>query len=149
MHLIQIPPDAGTDGRSPLETLWPIVAPLLERAVQYSDGTTTLEEQRIALVAKRHQLWVVATNGKEIIAAAVSTLQKFPSGLCLATIHLLGGTDGSLKDLLELRAEFESWAKAESCNRVRFFVRKGWARHLPDYKLAGYIMSKDLDVAEH
>jgi hypothetical protein len=144
VHLIQIPPDAGPDGRSPLQTLWPAIAPLLERAVEYSDGMTTLEEQRIAIAEKRHQLWVVATNGKQIIAAAVSTLQKFPSGLVLATITLLGGDNGSIKDLIELRAEFESWAKVEGCNRVRFFARKGWARYLPDYKLAAYVMSKEL-----
>jgi hypothetical protein len=142
VHLILIPTAPDKDGVVPLDRIWPMVVPLVQKAVDHSEGMTTLEEQYIALKAGQRQLWAVATNGSQIIAAAITTLQQFQTGLRVATIHLIGG-DG-LKDLLELRAEFESWAKTEGCNRVRFYARKGWARHLPDYKIAAYVMSKDL-----
>lgn len=144
MHLVQIPPDAVVNGESPLQTMWPMIAPLVQKAVAYSKGKTTIEETAADLAAKHKQLWVVIDEEKKLVCAAVSTLQKFPSGLVLATINLLGAEVGHLKDILELRAEFESWAKTEGCNRVEIFTRKGWAPKLPDYELVANVMSKDI-----
>jgi len=144
MHLVQVPPDAVINGESPLQTMWPLVAPLVQKAVDYSDGKTTLEETGDDLMAKRKQLWVVVNEERAIVAAAVTSLQKFRSGLFLATIILLGGEGGNLKEILELRSEFEAWAKTEGCNRVDIMTRKGWAPKLPDYKLVAYVMSKEI-----
>lgn len=144
MHLVQIPPDAVINGESPLQTMWPMIEPLLQKAVDHSDGKTTLKETAADLMAKRKQLWVVVNEEKRIVSAAVSMLQKFESGLTLATIVLLGGESGNLNDILELRSDFESWAKTEGCNRVDMFSRKGWPKKLPDYRLVAYVMSKDL-----
>lgn len=144
MHLIQIPPDAVINGESPMQAMWPMIEPLLQKAVEFSDGKTTLRETAADLMAKRKQLWVVVNEDKKIVSAAVSMLQKFESGLVLATIVLLGGESGNLSDILELRSEFEVWAKTEGCSRVDMFSRKGWPKKLPDYKLVAYVMSKDL-----
>lgn len=144
MHLVQIPPDAVINGESPLKTMWPLIAPLLQRAVDHSHEMTTVEETWNDLLAKRHQLWAAIGEDKQIKAAAVTMLQHYKTGLVQMTIAMLGGEDGSLRDLLDMRAELESWAKTEGCNRVRFFARKGWAKYLPDYKLASYVMSKDI-----
>lgn len=143
MHLIQIPPDS-TDGQSPLQVMWPMLAPLLQKAVDYSDGATTLEETAQDLVAKRKQLWVVVTDDKAVKAALVSNLQRFSTGIVQASILLLGGEQGHLKDIMKLLPEFEAWAKTEGCNRVRFLLRKGWAKHLPEYDLAAYVMVKSI-----
>lgn len=144
MHLVNIPSDAVINGESPLQTMWPMIVPYVQKAVDYSEGKTTLKETVADLVAKRKQLWVVIDNDKKIISAAVSMLQKFESGLVLATINLLGGENGSLSEILELRPEFEKWAKTEGCNRVDILARKGWAPKLPDYKLVAYVMSKQI-----
>lgn len=124
--------------------MWPVVVPFLQRAVDYSDGTTTLKETVADIAAKRKQLWVIIDDEKQPKAAAVSMLQKFESGLVLATIILLGGESGNLSDILELRSEFEAWAKIEGCNRVKIYLRKGWVRKLPEYKLTAFVMTKDL-----
>lgn len=137
MHLVQIPPDA-------LEPMWPLVVPYLQRAVDYSEGTTTLKETVSDIAAKRKQLWVIIDEEKQPKAAAVSMLQKFESGLILATIVLLGGESGHLFDILELRSEFETWARTEGCNRVKIYLRKGWVKKLPEYKLSAFVMSKDI-----
>lgn len=144
MHLVQIPPDAVVNGESPLETMWPLIEPLLQKAVDHSDGKTTLKETAADLRAKRKQLWVVVNEDKKIISAAVSMLQSFESGLVLATIVLLGGESGNLSDILDLRSEFEVWAKTEGCSRVDMFSRKGWPKKLPDYRLVAYVMSKNI-----
>lgn len=144
MHLIQIPPDAVINGESPLQTMWPMIAPLLERAIDHSDDTETLAETYAALIAKQKQLWVVVGDDKKVTGAAVTMLQTFKTGLVMASITLLGGESGNLKDILGFRGELETWAKTEGCNRVRFYARKGWAKYLPDYRLAKYVLSKNI-----
>lgn len=124
--------------------MWPLVVPFLQRAVDYSDGVTTLKETVADISAARKQLWIIIDEEKQPKAAAVSMLQKFESGLVLATIVLLGGESGHLFEILELRSEFETWAKSEGCTRVKIYLRKGWAPKLPEYKLVAYVMSKEL-----
>lgn len=144
MHLVQVPPDAVINGESPLKAMWPLVAPLIQKAVDYSEGVTTLDETASELVAKQKQLWVVVADDKTIKAALVTSLQRFVTGIMQANVILLGGEKGHLKDIIELLPQFESWAKTEGCGRVRFILRKGWAKHLPDYELVAYVMSKNL-----
>lgn len=144
MHLILIPAQADANGVSPLDQIWPMAEPFVQKAVEYSDGMTTLAEQYAEMKSGNRQLWAVATNGNQIIAAAVTMLEKFSTGLATASIVLLGGENGSIKDLIDLRVEFELWAKAQGCNRVRFYARKGWAKYLPDYKLVSFVMSKEI-----
>src|SRR4051812_43898505 len=93
MHLIQIPATADQAGVSPLKKLWPVVAPLLEKAVELSGGVTTLAEEYQALIDLRKQLWVIVTEDggtKTISAAGITSLQKF-SGSQIANIEMLGG----------------------------------------------------------
>jgi hypothetical protein len=146
MHLIQIPATPDADGNSPLWRLWGEIAPLLEKAVAASGGITTLETELDELLSLRKQCWVVVTDngGKQVISAAgVTSLQQHPGGLSVANIEMLGGEN--MKTWFSLKGEFEKWAKAEGCNEVRMFARKGWARELPDYKIRAYVMSKAIE----
>lgn len=144
MHLVQVPPDAVINGESPLKAMWPLIEPLLQKAIAHSDGIETIEGTVRDLMAKNRQLWVVIGEDKSITAVGVTKLQKYDSGIKEAAITLLAGDDGKLNDLLDLRSELESWAKIEGCNRFRVYGRKGWAKRMPDYKLASYVLSKDL-----
>jgi hypothetical protein len=144
MHLIQIPATADQSGVSPLEKLWPVVAPLLEKAVELSGGVTTLAEEYQALIGLRKQLWVIVVEDgatKTISAAGITSLQKF-SGSQVANIEMLGGDN--MKAWFSLKEKFEEWAKDEGCTEVRLYARKAWAKHLSDYKLTAYVMSKTL-----
>jgi len=138
MHLVQIPPEA-------VAKLWPLAAPMLVRAIAYTHGGTSLEAELNALTAARKQLWmVVGEEGASLkpVAAGISSLQKNEDGSKTANIELFGGED--MKAWLKLRREFESWALSEGCRDVRLWARKGWARHLPDFKLTHYILRKEI-----
>lgn len=137
MKLAQVPPDL-------IEPMWPMIGSHLEKAIAFSGGADTVEATVGDIMAKRKQLWVAGEEGAPITAVAVTKLQQYPSGLKEASILHIGGDDGSLKDLLDLRAELEAWAKVEGCTRVRIYGRLGWARRLPDYKLKIYVLSKDI-----
>lgn len=145
MHLIQIPATADQSGVSPLKKLWPVIAPLLEKAIELSGGVTTLAETFQALIDLQKQLWVIVVEDgptKTISAAGITSLQKFHSGLQIANIEMLGGEN--MKAWFSLKDTFEEWAKTEGCTEVRLYARKAWAKQLPDYKLAAYVMSKRL-----
>ena len=139
MHLVQIPPDALSKAE-----MWALICPILERGVERSHNTETVEGNLRAIMAKQKQLWVAISDEKKIIAAAVTMLHQYQTGLKEAVILVLGGEDGTLSEILDLRGELEGWAKVEGCGRVRILARKAWVRHLPDYKLAAYVMSKEL-----
>lgn len=143
MHLIPVPADEDASGASPVKVLWPMVAPLIEKAIEYSDGMVTLPEVVADLLAKRAQCWVVVSDDKKLTAAAISCIRQYESGLKQASIRLIGGEN--LKAWFGLKTKFEEWAKSEGCSEVLFHVRKGWIRELPDYQLTQYVMRKKLD----
>lgn len=142
MHLIQIPCGQDDNGVSPVDNLWPVIGPLLEKAVEHSNGYTTIDYELGELKALRKQLWAIVTEDRGISAAGVTSLLKTSTGLLIANIELLGGDN--MKAWFALKDQFETWATNEGCNEVRMFARKGWARELPDYKIRSYVMSKAL-----
>lgn len=137
MKLAQVPPDL-------IEPLWPMIGPLLQKAVEFSDGTVSFEGAVKDIMLKRQQLWVAGEDGEPIAAVAVTKLQQLESGVRRASITLLGGEDESLGGLLDLRKELEEWAKVEGCNQFRVYGRRGWARKLPDYDLKICVLTKEL-----
>lgn len=145
MHLIQVPATANTDGVSPLQKLWPVASKHLEKAIDLSGGVTSLDAEYQELAALRKQLWVIVIEDgaeKRIAAAGITSLKKHSGGLQAAYIELLGGEN--MKAWFELKEQFEKWAKDEGCTEVRLHARKGWAKHLPEYRLVAYEMSRTL-----
>ena len=138
MHLVQIPPEA-------VPKLWPLAAPMLARAIAYTGGATSLDKELAALCARQKQLWMVVegTEAKNRgVAAGITSLQENEDGGKTANIELLSGEN--MKAWFSLKDQFEDWARVEGCSDVRLWARKGWARHLPDFKLTHYIMRKTL-----
>jgi hypothetical protein len=145
VHLIQIPCAPNDAGVSPLATLWPIVSPLLAPSIERGDGATTLDYEYQQLAELRKQLWVIVNDDgpeKKIVAAGVSSLNENPGGMFVANMEMIGGAD--MKTWFDLKGQFEDWAKTEGCNEIRLYAAKGWAKHLPDYKITAYVMSKKI-----
>jgi len=139
MHLVQIPPEA-------IEKLWPLAAKLLDKAISLSNGYTTLAREHEAVAAQQKQLWfVVNPEGRvrnEAVAAGITCIQQNADGSKTANIEYFGG--GDMKSWFALKGVFESWARDEGCRDIRMWARKGWARHLPDFKITHYIMRREL-----
>lgn len=136
MHLIQIPPDVT-------DKVWPMVATMLERAAEHSEGKVSLPHEREYIKAQKKQLWVVHDEEqKKTVAAGVTAIKRYDTGRTGCVIELFGGEN--MKAWFDLKDIFEKWAKDEGCTDITFFARKGWAKHLPDYQLASYVMRKAL-----
>ena len=85
-------------------------------------------------------LWVAA-DARAIWAAAVTEIHSV-SGERFCTIVACGGRERAR--WLPLKAELETFAKAEGCAAIRIHGRRGWARELPDYRLTRILLEKEL-----
>lgn len=139
MHLVQIPPEVAPK-------VWPLAAPMLAKAIEYTNGATSADSVLKGIIEKTKQLWMVVIEDAEIknkaVAAGITSLQINDDGSKTANIELFGGEN--MKAWFALKGDFEAWARDEGCSDVRLWARKGWAKHLPDYDLTHYIMRKDL-----
>jgi hypothetical protein len=119
--------------------VWPLVAPLIERAIVTTGLSAFATIERDILVGAS-VLWV-AWNGAIIEAAAATSLQQTDAGkVCVITACAGAG----MSRWLPLIRGIETYAKAEGCCCVRIFGRKGWARVLDGYQQTYAIIDKRL-----
>ena len=140
MNLIQIP-------TASVGATWPALLPHLSKAFKYEGGNIVEASKKKRIQDEMAQLWAVvddeAKPKPKVMGALITRLDKQESGELFAIVEILGGED--LKEWVHLRSQIEAWAKAEGCTCVQLWARKGWARHLQDYKIVQYVMRKDLN----
>lgn len=133
MKLMCCPPDMVGD-------LWPHVRAMVSRAPVKTDMGSAAELDTDVL-SGRALLWIVHSDSRGIEVAAVTRLDLTErSKVC--TILACGGEGRSR--WLHLLADIEAYAKAEGCDGVRLYGRRGWKRALPDYREIGIVMERKL-----
>lgn len=129
----------AVSGRDELIAVWPVVAPILIRAIRIY-GEYTLEEVFEDLIARKKQLWV---GGKTSITAVLITeIFNQDNGQRFCHVSLCAG-DGAIDCIPHLET-VEKWAKESGCNRIEIAGRRGWAKLLKDYKVKKITLKKDL-----
>ncbi len=119
--------------------VWPLVAPLIERAI-VTTGLSAFATIERDILLGTSLLWI-AWNGVVIEAAAATSLQQTDAGkVCVITA--CAGT--GMSRWLPLIRGIEAYAQAEGCRCVRIFGRKGWARVLEGYEQTYAIIDKRL-----
>ena len=113
------------------------------RARQGGDGegaTLNYAEVEQAVRSGAALLWL-AWEGESIKAAAVTEICA-ANGEKFCTIVACGGHDrGQWLHLLE---GLESHAKAEGCDTMRVYGRRGWGKLLKDYRVTRVLLEKTL-----
>lgn len=122
-----------------VERVWPLVAPLIRAAMRKGRVSDFADVER-AVLDGMQLLWVAADRSA-IWAAAVTELAHV-SGEKVCTIVACGGRER--KRWLPLKAELESFARAEGCTAMRIHGRRGWAREFPDYRLTSITLEKEI-----
>lgn len=138
MKLLQIPP-AITD------KVWSAVEPYLAKAVKHSNGTHSVNGAKSRVKSNAAQLWVIVEDEKphRIVAAGITSIREYDDTNKRALmIELLGGE--RMSDWFELKNNIETWAAENGCTIAFCWARKGWAKHLPDFHLTHYVMTKEL-----
>ncbi len=131
MHCICVDP-------AHVSKILPMVAQMLREAME--NGSGDFADIEGPVLAGDRLLWL-ALDEERIWAAAVTGLHvehehKF------AVIWACGGHEKHR--WLALKDELEKFAKAEGCECIRVYGRRGWARELPDYRLIQITLEKRL-----
>jgi len=121
-----------------VERVWPLVSHLIRAAMRKGRISEFADVER-AVLDGLQLLWVAA-DARAIWAAAVTQL-TYANGEKLCTIVACGGRERAR--WLPLKAELESFAKAEGCAAIRIHGRRGWAREFPDYRLTRILLEKE------
>lgn len=118
--------------------LWDTVEPLLQKAVDRSDGLLTIDGVKDAILSGRWQLWIV-WDGETICAAGATEVNNYT---CF--VWAFGGEN--MSDWFPLHQELEAWAKLIGCKSIHFFGRLGWERVMrPEgYERRMVVMRKEL-----
>lgn len=120
--------------------LWPHVRAMVGKAPAKTN-MGSLTELDTDVLSGQALLWIVHSDDHGIEAATVTRLdQTEHSKVC--TILACGGEKRSR--WLHLLAGIEDYARAESCDGVRLYGRRGWKRVLPDYREIGIVMERKL-----
>lgn len=118
--------------------VWPHVVVLLKVAV-FRTELGRFEEIEDDVLTGRGLLWLAWSGQIEAAATTVLT-ETNASKVCVLTA--CGGTD--MRRWLALLEKIEAYAKAEGCNRVRIFGRKGWQRMLNQYHVTNVVLERKL-----
>jgi hypothetical protein len=114
--------------------LWPIAKQFLAKSVELAHGAFDLDDIHTLLVNKDAQLWAV--HDGEIKAVAVTQIMIYPKQKRLK-LFLLGGNDMA-KWEKSISDTFDNFAKANGCDGVELYGRKGWLRNLKQFGYNDY-----------
>jgi hypothetical protein len=123
-----------------VSNIWPVAAPLIERALKHGGGRYAAEDYRRGIAARDMQLWLVR-EGDCIVGLAITELLDYPRRRCCRYLLLAGeGFDR----WQHLQGEIEDWARANGCATMEMCGRRGWERKLRGWRATHVELSKEL-----
>lgn len=112
-----------------IDWIWPRVAPILERAINVSDGKYTLDQVHDYLNTRDMQLWVVEKTGR-MLCVCVTQIINFPNKKVLLILFCAGE---GMFEWVRLIKPILAWGKNEGCASAEIYGRPGWEKVLPDF----------------
>jgi hypothetical protein len=101
-----------------IDDIWEEVAPLIENAMEYSDGKMAVEDVYMAIKSNEYQLWLVPGG------AWVTRIVSYPQSTRLEGI----AAGGEWQDWLTHGQQVIDWARLNGCDAVELIGRPGWGR---------------------
>ena len=115
--------------------VWPRVEHFVRAAVEATD-LAAFADIAYAVLAGRSLLWL-ALDGRELFAVATTELQRTEHSLVCVITACAGRLGGELHRLLK---GIEDYARAEGCDYVRLFGRRGWVRKLKAHYVQRHVV---------
>lgn len=119
----------GIVPRAHLEALWPVVAPLLQPAIDRTDGRISADTVRQSLEST-HTLWIIS-DGDHIAAAMTTRVAEYPLKKMLV-VECIGGSQLKQWQPVAIKA-LTGYAKDNALNGIEMYGRPGWAKSLSAY----------------
>jgi hypothetical protein len=123
-----------------VDTVWPTVEPLIEKALARGCGGYEPRDVRADLKDNTAQLWL-AVDGKELLAAMVGRIAIYPRHK-VYLLYLLAGRER--ERWLFLLDYLEPGARKRGCKALVAEGRKGWARVLEGWTETHVVLRKEL-----
>lgn len=112
-----------------VKSTWPLVAPMLARAVPYSAGRMDLRSILTGLLEQRFLLWIAYDDAAPGVVAAFTTRTAVYSRRTSLVIDCAAGSQ--MRHWLYLAsATFRAYARDAGLAGIEMFGRPGWARVL-------------------
>jgi hypothetical protein len=118
------------------------IAPLLEKACEWSNGEFTPAGVVQGIVEGRFTLLALADDAIRSIMVVMPTVKTYGDGSTLLECLLVAGEDMKLWTPFE--PELDALARSAGASALRMIGRKGLLKMLPHWRLAAYVMEKDL-----
>ena len=131
--LVAVPP-------AHLRQLWPVLAPLFMQVLSRPGSGWTMEAMVEAIASEQWQLWMVWSDGVKALCATELQTREDATKVC----RILWCVGEDAKAFVPILRPIERWARSEGCTGMVAVTRKGWAKHLPDYKMSHVILEKAL-----
>lgn len=108
-----------------IDSIWPDVASLLERAIIYSDGKYQIDDVYQFLKDRAMQLWVAFNNEGLLKACCISQIVSYPRKKVLILIFVAGIDSTEWIHFADVLKEF---AMDKQCQSIEFYGRPGWEK---------------------
>lgn len=101
----------------------------------------TMQSLIAEVTAQEVVVWAIVRD-QDVRGVVGTEIVESPSGLRSLIIRFCVGK--KLNEWVHLLDEIEAFARASGCQRIETWARKGWAKHLSDYRMTHVLLEKDL-----
>jgi len=123
-----------------LGKVWPLAAPLLQKAIDRSQHDCELEDylEEAQLGVCQLFVWI---KEETVTAACILRVSNRPRKR-VCEMPLIAGTD--MENWLLVEDKIVEWAKAQGCTQLEGYCRDGWLRVLKNWNKVWTTMRRDL-----
>jgi hypothetical protein len=127
-----------------LRAIWPVVAPLLAKALAYSGGRYDLHTLFGQIDEGKELLWVIYADGP--VRAAFTSRETMYPKRTLLTVDFLGG-DGVNEWAGPITERLAAFANDRGLDGVEFYGRPGWGRVMKPFGWRQSVVLHELPIA--
>jgi hypothetical protein len=126
-----------------IDKVWNVCAPLLDKAIVYSEGGIDINDLYLILKERKQELWVLF--GDTVDFVCTTRIVTYPQKTILE-IPFAGARDANqVKDFKLIMDNLEEWGKAEGAEATVVPGRVGWTKIYPEFKLAYQVLIKEYE----
>lgn len=118
----------------------PDVAPMLQPAIDLSDGRWDLWSVVAMLLNGQGSLWISVSDGKPE-AAMIARVLDYPK-MRVLSLPFLGGT--AMRNWMQFEPQIAAWGKSLGCVEMEGYARTGFKRVLKDWLFGWSFIRKPL-----
>jgi hypothetical protein len=118
----------------------PDVRRLLHEVIERHHGELSWQGILHKVASAEWVLWLVWDGS---VRAVLATELYFDVG-GMKRCRIPFCTGEGARQWVHLLGQIEAWARDEGCRRLDMIARKGWAKHLPDYRMTHVVLEKEL-----